>query len=63
MSEQNLIERLEINPLSYYIWQNDYKKLKSLLATPLGQVGLIVDLIVWIVSLSNSFYQTNPHHN
>ena len=36
MNSKNLIE--QEYPLSYYIWQNDYKKLKNLLSTPLGQV-------------------------
>ena len=41
MNAKNLIEQLQINELSFHIWQNDYKMLKSLLATPLGQVGSI----------------------
>ena len=37
MNAKNLIE--QEYPLSFYIWQNDYKSLKNLLATPRGQVG------------------------
>lgn len=35
MNSKSLIE--QEYPLHYYIWLNDYKKLKNLLGTPLGQ--------------------------
>lgn len=53
----NRIEQ-DSNLLHYQVWKNDYKSLKNLLNSPIGQVNKKKDHIIFKFSNNKFLYQT-----